>query len=190
MRKRQAFTLVKLLVVVGIIAVLMAILLPSLARARAQANAVNCTSNLRQLHHYAHLYSPENNGYVLPCNMMRSRWEAGDWYGILARLYFKANLSGPGTPPYLSGANAIREIEKTGLAPFLNCPANNFAPYDPTVSYHTLGASATPIKWMYTYNRGMGDWDRFITTAAAPLTVTLNPLTSYGRVPSDKSDAN
>ncbi len=65
-RLRSGFTLIELLVVVAIIALLIAILLPSLSGAREQTRTVVCLSNMRQLSHGWHMYADDNNDTCLP----------------------------------------------------------------------------------------------------------------------------
>jgi len=74
MRKRiRAFTIIELLVVIGVIALLVALLLPALQKARGQAQAISCASNLRQWGIGAQIWSLDNRG-ELPSIDERTPW--------------------------------------------------------------------------------------------------------------------
>ncbi len=65
--RRRAFTLVELLVVIGIIAILIALLLPAMGTAREQAKTITCMSNMRTLGTALILYTNDNKGYFPRC---------------------------------------------------------------------------------------------------------------------------
>ena len=80
-RNRSAFTLVELLVVIGIITVLISLLLPALNKARASAQALVCLSNLRQVGMGIATYASESRGYTPPSSNISSGVAWGNSFG-------------------------------------------------------------------------------------------------------------
>ncbi|MDB5332376.1 MAG: N-terminal cleavage protein [Phycisphaerales bacterium] len=97
-RRVAAFTLVELLVVIGIIALLISILMPALSRAREQAKQVQCMSNMRQLAMAFRMYVDANKGkYPRPAaNVLPEDW-----------IYWSSgrNLDEGKIVPYLNGTH-------------------------------------------------------------------------------------
>jgi prepilin-type N-terminal cleavage/methylation domain-containing protein/prepilin-type processing-associated H-X9-DG protein len=118
MKGKRAFTLVELLVVMAIIAILGALMLPALARAKANTRATCCLGNLRQWGQALHLYASANNG-SLPRDgfgtpTQPAHFESG-WYIQLPEVM--------GLPPYRNMAWRTNAAVEPGRSIWI-CPAN------------------------------------------------------------------
>jgi prepilin-type N-terminal cleavage/methylation domain-containing protein/prepilin-type processing-associated H-X9-DG protein len=119
---RRAFTLVELLVVIAIIAILAALLLPSLSRAKVQALNIACLNNLRQLQVCWHMYANDHND-TLPPN--QSVYDIGTGAPIPG-----ADLSRTWCPGNARRDTNATNIEKGYLFPYnrssaiYRCPAD------------------------------------------------------------------
>ncbi|MHB1158658.1 MAG: type II secretion system protein, partial [Phycisphaerales bacterium] len=102
-RPLHGFTLVELLVVVSIIAVLIAILLPGLQKAREAAKSVACQSNLHQIALLIGTYTNEHNGY-LPYADLNSAEGYWRWYLMLNPLMGRSPKDWRGPSPFLCPA--------------------------------------------------------------------------------------
>jgi prepilin-type N-terminal cleavage/methylation domain-containing protein/prepilin-type processing-associated H-X9-DG protein len=115
-RNHRAFTLVELLVVIGIIAVLIAILMPALRRARQAALQAECLSNLRQCALGFQMYAGDNLGYI-PAEISQGSGNTGFcfWPGFLSYGYRVV----PNPLPPTAGTQSTKYIDEHVII----CPA-------------------------------------------------------------------
>lgn len=139
----RAFTLVELLVVIGIIALLISILLPSLSAAREQGKSIQCLSNLRQIAQAALAYAGRYNSYVIPgyadVNVVVSgNGNNADAENYATMMLNENLLSGP----KVDGANSLTAGINSSASVF-RCP-NATDDLPPANFSEGSGASPTP----------------------------------------------
>ncbi|MGA2498884.1 MAG: type II secretion system protein [Tepidisphaeraceae bacterium] len=134
--RRDGFTLVELLVVIGIIALLISVLLPALSIAKEQANKVKCAGNLRSIGQGLQLYATDYKGtfpasyiyagMVISGNSQTPNAAVNGYVHWSSFLYGDKSKSGPGIFQSTVGWDALQcpSVQSGGLSPTNTFPAN------------------------------------------------------------------
>lgn len=126
--RRSAFTLVELLVVIGIISTLISILLPALNRARGEAKRAKCLSNLRQLTMAWGMYADEHKGRLV----------SSDTNDVTT---------------WVTSGDGLATLQQGALYPYINNPGIYLCPNDTVHYFRTYSINGyLQSTWAYPYH--------------------------------------
>jgi len=154
MNFRRAFTLIELLVVIAIIAILAALLLPVLAKAKERAKSVGCLNNMRQIMLATKLYVDDNHGTMIPLWVEQGSPGWGSWNYDAATFVVQK-------PTYLWWPDKLRLGGQISSQKIFDCPALT----QPATDAHGQSFSTN-----YTLGIGMNypEYGRIIPAAGNP----------------------